>query len=862
MFFALLEDFVPNKAKISAVKSILKLPEDPLLYKSSPDQPAYKIIDINRYYAAPFSNKADGLEEELTSLKKEWHPFGNKNLDGNMAFWEVAIPTAEVGFGLASNYLYLLEGTRTITLTFNSVVGGDINGKTFKVELTTEKGWLEKEVTVGGEQMIIDIAGGEPAILPYQQKVHGDEYQTDFPMLKATLVNDPGIAYEYESLKNLKTASITLHVDVQNKQTLALSGSTGPLDSSKPFHPFGAAPEHGAVFYIGDKEVFQKSSNVKITLSWKEPFLYSNFFNPHPHPQGVHAHTEFYRRRFGQWIESVGAISILDAASNEVEFNFSLSGDYITDADFSPNEFYKTNKASGFVKFQLGGDFGHALYPMALVEYAKASNGTAPTRLYDPQILSFKLDYTASTTITLDNQNSYLNQSARFFHLHPFGFEEVLPGNSSTDLLPKMVPQYNGDQINVGKDGGEWFIGIKDLKPPQNISILIQLFEGSENPLLEKPEPHIKWDYLRGNKWVPFKSNEVGDGTNKLLESGIVTFSVPRDANNDNTILPADLHWIRASVESAVDAVCQIIDIHAQAATASLVNDDYLMQIGQLPFPADTIKKLLTPAAGIKKVHQPYATFGGTLSETSSSFYTRISEHLRHKNRAITMWDYERMVLENFPVAHKVKCLNHLHFQPVGNQFIYRELAPGHVTVIVIPNIQNQANINPLRPYTSLGDLKRIEFFLKKQVSCFVKLHVRNPLFEAIQAKFKVSLHQGFDQNFYLQLLNQEIIQFLSPWAFDSDVEIGFGGKVYKSEIVNFIEERPYVDYLLDFELKHLTNPPKPDQEVVQASKLVSILVSAAEHDIIPILENAANDQVEDCRCKANDQNTIKENMI
>ena len=39
-------------------------------------------------------------------------------------------------------------------------------------------------------------------------------------------------------------------------------------------------------------------------------------------------------------------------------------------------------------------------------------------------------------------------------------------------------------------------------------------------------------------------------------------------------------------------------------------------------------------------------------------YYRRISERLRHKNRAITSWDYEQIILENFPEVFKVKCLN------------------------------------------------------------------------------------------------------------------------------------------------------------------------------------------------------------
>jgi YD repeat-containing protein len=60
----------------------------------------------------------------------------------------------------------------------------------------------------------------------------------------------------------------------------------------------------------------------------------------------------------------------------------------------------------------------------------------------------------------------------------------------------------------------------------------------------------------------------------------------------------------------------------------------------------------------------PYDSFGGRVAEDDSTFYTRVSERLRHKDRAITLFDYERLVLEEFPEIYKVRCLNHTVVDP------------------------------------------------------------------------------------------------------------------------------------------------------------------------------------------------------
>ena len=69
---------------------------------------------------------------------------------------------------------------------------------------------------------------------------------------------------------------------------------------------------------------------------------------------------------------------------------------------------------------------------------------------------------------------------------------------------------------------------------------------------------------------------------------------------------------------------------------------------------------------------------------------------------------------------------------------------------------------------------------------------------------FQVKFYDHLDDSFYLQLLDKEIEKFLCPWAFDTNVEIPFGSKIIKSVLLNFIEERPYVDFLTCFEMHHL----------------------------------------------------------
>src|ERR1041384_3442198 len=140
-------------------------------------------------------------------------------------------------------------------------------------------------------------------------------------------------------------------------------------------------------------------------------------------------------------------------------------------------------------------------------------------------------------------------------------------------------------------------------------------------------------------------------------------------------------------------------------------------------------------------------------------------------------------------------------------------------------------------------------------MSFFPRLHVRNPQFEEVRVRFNLRLHDGFDETFYKNLLKQAITRFLSPWAFADGGVPSFGGKIYKSVLINFIEDQPYVDYVTDFQLFQDIDgqAESGDLDEVAGSTAVSILVSAPadKHEINVIDEGAGAPSGEACACEA-----------
>ncbi|MDD5268364.1 MAG: baseplate J/gp47 family protein [Methylococcales bacterium] len=495
----------------------------------------------------------------------------------------------------------------------------------------------------------------------------------------------------------------------------------------------------------------------------------------------------------------------------------------------------------------LNDDFGQAGYLSDLRVYLIAQSKTPPGGTnpnnppYIPTITSLSADYaTATQNISLNESISkeiiFERRQAKFYHLYPFGHAEQHPWlkNKDNAFDPKiyLVPQFYYEPTSQGKAyDAEFYIGVTGLKPPQNLALLFQVADGTADPLSIKPNIH--WSYLRNNEWIGFAKHEVQDGTDGLINSGIITFSIPDEASSANTMLPTGQHWLRAAVADESDGVCRLLAVSAQGLTVTFQNQGNDPAFPEKVLTKSTISKLNSPDAAIKAISQPFPSFGGRGAEQETVFYTRVSERLRHKDRAIALWDYEHLILEAFPQIYKAKCLNHTRYETDGTGIrIYNELAPGHVTIVTIPDIPDQQFHNlrdPLKPFTSLGLLAEIKEFLTKRLSCFVQLHVENPRFEEVRVNFKVKFYEGFDEIFYEKKLNQAITAFLSPWAFASDKRPSFGGKIYKSVLMNFIEEQPYVDYVTDFQLFHdlEDNPGIINKEEVEGSTAISILVSS-----------------------------------
>jgi hypothetical protein len=116
-----------------------------------------------------------------------------------------------------------------------------------------------------------------------------------------------------------------------------------------------------------------------------------------------------------------------------------------------------------------------------------------------------------------------------------------------------------------------------------------------------------------------------------------------------------------------------------------------------------------------------------------------------------------------------------------------------------------------------------------------VHVAVKNPRYQKVRLDFEVRFRTGYEFNQYRDELEQAVIRALSPWAFDATHEITFGGSVYRSVLLNFVEELPYVDYVTDFRMYSFAGDVADATDIAVARPATpdTILVSDSGHTIV-----------------------------
>ncbi|HRI63313.1 MAG TPA: baseplate J/gp47 family protein, partial [Polyangium sp.] len=744
-------------------------------------------------------------------------------------------PPALLGFAVTSPILALSGGTRTVTVTLGLRAKGyefdrlkailaDTFGKAdnqgrslfpLRFEVSTATGWIPCSLVsqrvddydtllnlqnansvwhghtgAPGLRFVLNLPVGEVPVAPLGAKLDGMDVR--WPALRILMQpvwSSKDFVTYYRELGSLFVGAVHIEVSVSGLLPSAIENDESVVDPKKPFEVFGSSPAPGSRLLIGHPEIVSKPiRRLSFAFQWfgapaNLATHYANYEIGAAPNFAVQVSTVDLAGTTA-FVQSAPLFQSDTSALTKIEITPSTSpivADYPTLAGTGPSSRLANWKRVW--QWRLGPvDFQHRAYPVVAakksLEFVRASptaslNDFQVKPPYTPKLQSLTIDYTAAVEIVLYPATAG-EKFHRVYHVHPFGVVEIA-AETESDEVP-FLPRYDEDS--------ELYIGFAGVSLPENVTLLVQIDEGSADRDLTPPQ--VSWSQLSGNLWKPLGNKVLADATRGLQKSGVIEFSL--ESAEPSTLLSGGLTWVRAAVGANHAAICDIRALHTQA--AEVVFDDQ----GNAPthygaaLPSGTITRLKSPISGIVALTQPYPSYGGRVAESETFFATRVSERLRHKQRALSSWDYERMVLDAFPEVFKAKCI------PSSEE------APGLVEVLVIPDVRTVPT-NEFGPKAPVALLGSIQQYLSARASRWVTVRARNANYRAVRVRLGVHFSEKGNQAYWMGRLNDELNRFLSPWAYDEGADVVVGGKIYASSIVEFVDRRAYVDYVAGISL-------------------------------------------------------------
>jgi len=865
--YILEKDFFPNLAQVSQLKNRYVGPNQ-------------KKITISQV-----ANSVDGMGEPFKEDNQGWWPFGHAlstasypELQKGSFGFGISLPS--LWASAASDKYLSFELTFKKNLPFPGTAN-DVH-QLFSAQYSGEKGWVplsptdhqlksdfKCSVTNNRLTIVLFVSKSQPGIVDQQVKIHGDSKGEGAPLIWFDIACNSIKAFRWiKGLGETPLKSLTIRSSFSNISTPIIESDLGILNPEKPFQPFGSIPKKGSSFYIKYPE-WKKKKPTKVSVSGKwsntptdfKDWYYGyrdlgsqylskdNYFSQHfvlsagvsqPIKSFLLQPTGFKSALINSQI-SVNASPDNLIVKNNSHFKAKLSlndgqgwttkvaeevlfesdGDgFKTTFDILPAIGKLHLDISEGIKMTLLQSFLSDLYPRlyALAMSSDQPETPIPNEPYTPLIESLLLDYETEDSF---DWSTTPDPSLQFFVRDDFGWYEE---NKTIKTGLSHTPDNELYTLSYPGEVGELFFGISGLAPLEQLSLLIQVLEGSENPSQTASDNSegLKWSVLVSNYWKPLeRENIISDQTDNLLKSGTIIFSLPEEVFNTHHRLDNALVWIKLSSQKEFNATSRILGIFSQAIKVVLLNNDN--DLGHLKegLPAESISKMIERKAGVKSVLQPFNSFGGKAPEQDKNYYIRASERLRHKNRSVSLWDFEHLVLQKFPDVYKVKCLNHT----CSESF----LSPGHVMVLVIPDTLNKNVYDIFKPTFSAAKLNEITSFLEEKSAPQVKIKVVNPLYEEIKIKAQVTFYPEVDKAFYVNKLSYDIINYLSPWTNGDNQTIDFNSHFNKSSLVYFFEKLSYVDFIQ--EPRIFRNGIEMGNDILPSSPK-HILVSAKSHDI------------------------------
>jgi len=237
---------------------------------------------------------------------------------------------------------------------------------------------------------------------------------------------------------------------------------------------------------------------------------------------------------------------------------------------------------------------------------------------------------------------------------------------------------------------------------------------------------------------------------------------------------------------------------------------------------AGTIAQLKTAVPYVEKPTNPEAAAGGAEAEDTSALLQRMPRTLRHRDRAVTVEDYEDIALLASQEVVRSRCvpLRDLLADPLGD-------APqaGVVSVIIVPRTGDA------KPLPTLELIARVSDYLMARAPATASVIVVGPLYVRVDVTAEIALSAADGASAVGRAVHDRLDAFLHPLTGGlSGDGWDFGRAPHRSDFFSLIESVPGVDHVRYLQLAEIE-----DQPGVRATG--RFLVFSGEHQIDLVFE-------------------------
>ena len=786
--------------------------------------------------------EAGGLEAVEVSAASQaegggWQPFGPWDMASGVESHQ-----AELGLIVSAPILSLAGGHRKITIRLrigNGPALADLRARAdqslFRHSVSTADGFyaVPGELAVERNAIVftIELDADAPPVAPTPGS--GLEWAC-WRMTLSTGWKD----YAYSRLQALELYDVDIAVSVDGMRAVDIRNPEGPVDTSKPFAPFGGLPVPGASLSISAPEWRGRNlTRLTIEANWSNlPDDLGHYFlgygegietldyraevtglfqnnwhpvTPDPEPPWQAGKSfPLFRPSYPGPAVSKNTAEAEDAAAEEKlvrpppQYAFRIDSGQ---PDGRPSAAPAALAHGASYRLTLKGPpmaFGHAAYPgliadaslkqalalskglvgrsiaMAEKMATKAAQGFAkaigadlgqPAEIpapinppFTPMVNDFRIGYEASASLNLSGGV----QQGKVYRLESFGRRREIASNS------RMVETLDA--------GGCLYIGLGGVDTVNRYPITLLFHindQAGDNSAVgaRSQSTAVNWRYLARSGWQNFPSDGVRlDETRGLIRSGIVKLEPQHGMVGD--VDSPDLVWVCVSANGPIDQVGSVLSVHTQAVTAVRHSAPQPVN-GRWTLPAGSIKQLNARNIEAGAVRQPFATTGGLPPETTEAFRLRVSERLRHKNRAVQPRDYEQLTLAKFPSVGDAKCLT----------------GPGGSVTLVVGPLRRDAD---RYPKVSAGMLSDIAAYLEPLMPAGAgQLVVRSPHYDQVRMSAWIDADDR-ELDALLHQLEHAADKAIASWLYDNDAPLHIGpaeSRVDVSQIQQALAEVPEV---------------------------------------------------------------------